>query len=397
MSSYNRNLVLDTVRSYGVLSRVELAAMTGLTGATMSRIVRVLLDDGLLMETGKGESTGGKPRTLLRIDPTGRYAVGVQVSAASTTVVVTDLVGAVVRRQVLRQGSQREPATVIAATGASVEKVLASADVPRERVAGVGVAFPGLVDADTGTVLAQGGVPGWAGVPLADPLVRGLGLPVLVDNDATAAAIGERWVGSAATASSFGVVFVSDGIGSGLFLDGRPYRGAANQAGELAHVVVHPGGLGCFCGKRGCLNGYTAPHAVVLAARAHQEGHAGCALDLPPGSSSVRQDYDRLARAYAAGVSCALRLLDASAEALSVAMSNLVEMLDLELVVLAGGGFGRMERLHLDAVQAAVGARAEQATTRVLLSPIASDAAAVGAAALVLHREFGARMLGLMS
>ena len=136
VSTYNRNVVLDAIRSVHDLSRVELAAMTGLTGATVSNIVRRLIDDGYVYEVGQGVSTGGKPRTMLRINRTGAYAVGVAIDDGSATSVLTDLMGVPLARRRSAAGQHSKPSTVIAHVARDVLALVEEAEIDASRVVG---------------------------------------------------------------------------------------------------------------------------------------------------------------------------------------------------------------------------------------------------------------------
>ncbi len=396
VSNYNRGVILEAIRSSGPVSRVELATITGLTPPTVSNIVRRLIDNELVVEAGQGPSTGGKPRTLLRLNPSARHAVGVQLGSEAITDVVSDLAGTTIARARRAGAGCSAPSAVVTRIADETSELLRETGLDPARVVGVGVASPGPLDHGRGVILTPPNLTHWHEFPLRDELSEAVGHPVLVDNDATAAAMGESWVGSAGTARTFACVYMGAGIGSGIFVDGHVHRGASSNAGEIGHTSIQPHGEICHCGNRGCLELYGAPRAVVGAARSDPAFAAR--LGLGTTARSVLSDFGRICDAAQQGDVVAAALVQRSADALATAVLNLVNVLDLELVVLTGEGLRAGGRLYLEPIERTLHYSAfARRTPRVVvrLSPIAADAAAVGAASLVLHSEFSPQMLGL--
>ncbi len=229
-------------------SRVELAARTGLTPQAISKIVTRLLDDGLAQEAGRATSTGGKPRTLLRLRPDAACAVGVALDRHRAVVVLADLTGAVRYRAAAGFGlASAPPEQVVDLLAAEVGRAIDAAP-EGARVLGAGVGCRGPLDHSTGVLHRPGGLRSWDRFPLKDALTARLdGMPVQVDKDTNAAVLAVAGPGSAA------YLHVADGVGAGLLLNGALYRGARTNAGEFGHQVLHLDGPPCTCGRRGCL------------------------------------------------------------------------------------------------------------------------------------------------
>jgi DNA-binding Lrp family transcriptional regulator len=244
VGSYNQNVVLEAIRSSGATSRVELAERTGLTAQTISVIVRRLLTDGLVREDGarpsNGAPGGGKPRTTLRVEPTAGYAVGLHFDPGRIAAVLVDLAGSVLAETRRELHHSVQPEEAVELMGKAVRKVVREAAIPRRRMLGVGLACPGPIDQDLGLVLYPPRLAGWEQVPLGTLLEESAGSPVTIDNDATAAAIGERWSGVARNVGNFVYVYMGTGIGGGLFLGNQVYRGPYRNAAELGHISVAP-------------------------------------------------------------------------------------------------------------------------------------------------------------
>jgi predicted NBD/HSP70 family sugar kinase len=386
LRNHNASLVLDLVRKAGEdgISRPEIADYTGLTPQAVSKITARLREAGLLVEAGRHPSTGGKPRTALRLEPSAAYAVGVQLDRDEMTAVLLDLSGSRVATRAVSADLGAGPDVVTDRVAEQVRALLAQslgggpgarparprvrgfpdagfpdarerARAPQEpegpnpvdegdedaaRVLGVGVAMPGPLDHRAGVPLRVTGYPEWDGYRLRDELASRLGLPVALDKDTNAAALGILLQGES---GSFAYVHLGTGIGAGLVLDGAVYRGVRTGAGEFGHQVVQLDGPSCACGKRGCLE------ALCLAAIA-------------------RGDVADAARVLAVGV------------------TNLAELLDIDQVLLGGRAVAAAEAEFVRGVRAALRSR-----TRLMVAPAGGSAyrIAEGAAQLVLAPVFG--------
>lgn len=386
----SRGIVLDLIRSRGPISRVQLATATGFTQATISHVVRSLASDGLVVESGEREYTGGKPRVMLTLAPRARFAVGVQLGADSTTYVVTDVTGTVVGRLHTRGVRTGEPAESILAIAARIERLLAALDVDPSLVLGIGVATPGPLDLERGCILRSPTMPAWVGFPLRERLAAATGLSVSLDNDATAAGVGEFWGGDGASSVAHCTVFMGAGIGAGIIVGGTVYRGSSSNAGEIGQLRAlrsEPGAT---------IESVAAPAAVAAAAR--RAIASGRATSMVLGEGDAFADFDVVAASATRGDPLALELIAESAEHIGDAVVTLADILDLDSVVLAGPSFSIAGPLYLRAVQRRVDAEffaRELHGVRVQLSHHVVDAAAVGAATLVLQQQLSPRRFGI--
>ncbi|MFC8421440.1 ROK family protein [Streptomyces sp. NPDC057236] len=354
LRSHNTALVLDLLRTAGAegISRLELAERTGLTPQAVSKITARLRADGLAAEAGRRASTGGKPRTVLRLVPEAGHAVGVHLDRDEMRAVLVDLDGAVVdlRRAPLDLGAGEE--AVLARVAGVVEalRVPGADGTGRGGRAplGVGVALPGPLDHEKGVLHRVTGFPEWDGFPLRDALARRLGVPVVVDKDTNAAALGLAVGGEG---GSFAYLHLGTGLGAGLVMGGSVYRGARTGAGEFGHQVVQLDGRPCTCGARGCVE--------VLC------------LD-----AVARGDVAEAARVLGAGA------------------ANLVGLLDIDLVLLGGRTVAAAPEAFVRGVGAVLAARARRegggdGVVPVRVAPGGVQGVAEGAAQLVLAPLFG--------
>ncbi|MEU7530544.1 ROK family transcriptional regulator [Saccharothrix sp. NPDC042600] len=380
--------VLDVIRAAGTISRVGLISATGFTGATISTVVRRLIDEGLVVETGRAESTGGKRRVLLQLNHASRYAVGVHLDHAGITYVLTNLGGAVVARISRAGAGAAEPATVVNRMSTEVTALIEGVGVERERVLGVGLVSPGPLSPATGMGLTPPAMRKWEDYPLGQALERATGLPVVLDNDATAAALGEHWSGGIGGTAISAALYMGTGIGAGLVINGVTYRGAGGNAGEIGHTCVDANGPDCWCGARGCVEVLAGPAAVVAAARA--DPALSRSAGLTGRARSVSADFAAVSRAARRGEPSALAILERSARYIAAAARSLANVMDLEVLVLTGPSFAIAGSVYLPIVREeldrAFFSRATHAVD-VRLSRHAATASAIGAAALVLRSE----------
>ena len=266
---HNRSLVLQTLYRAGQQSRADIARETGLTRVTISDLVAELIVEGLVVEMGQREDARpGKPATLLELNALAFQIIGIDLSEfAIFRGAVLDLRGRVISRvEVPLESSRGADAT--AKVAALVQSLVSAATLP---ILGVGVGSPGIVNLE-GVVLTAPNL-GWAGEPLQQTLADRFGLPVLVINDANAAALAEHSFGGAD--SDMILIKVGHGVGAGLLLDGSPFFGGRSAAGEIGHVVVGTdGGAACVCGKHGCLETWLATprlDAAIASAESSEE------------------------------------------------------------------------------------------------------------------------------
>ncbi len=403
IGTYNRAVVLDLIQfADDGISRVEIAQRTGLTPQAVSGIVRRLLDDGVAIEDGSTGSTGGKPRTTLRINPRAGWALGLHVEPFQLACVLVDLLGqpVAIRRRPLAPVA--DPADVLAVMVELVDEVLAAADIPRDRVLGLGLAAPGPIDQDLGLVVSPPQLAHWLRVPIRQMLEQATGLPVTMDNDATAAAIGERRAGAGRGVGNFAYFYLGTGIGGGLFLGHHVHRGGSLNAAEFGHMTVNPDGPVCYCGNVGCLERLIGPTALVADVRqrlerAH-EGDGILAAAHRDDPSSV--DYTAICAAAAAGDPLAVTIIEDAAALLAHVVVNVVNAVDVDLIILGGRSIHGVEEQFCAGVAQALATRPIARHIRVVdvvASPLSTDAAVIGAAALVLHAVYAPQVPALLS
>lgn len=378
--------IVDLVRSEGVVSRVELAERSGLTGASISRTVKRLLDERLLIEVGHGDSTGGKRPTLLELNTVGRFAVGISVDDARLTYVLINLRGAVIGELVSAGSGLAAPRVVVERVAQDVQSLLARHEIGSTRdVVGIGVAAAGRLDARGVAMRSSREATEWEQFALGTALEEATGLPVTLEHDYVCAALGEFWVGRVPVTADFVCFYAATGFGGGIVLEGAVYRGSSFNAGEIGHMILEAGGPQCTCGSRGCLEALAGPRTVVRQALAD----AGLArrFALTGADDRIRPEFAAIAGAAEAGDAGCLRLIEESARYVGAAILSLANVMDLDRVVLSGPTFTEAGSIYLRAARDAVGRLSfmrQVHPVTIELSQLGLQSAAIGAATVAL-------------
>jgi predicted NBD/HSP70 family sugar kinase len=359
----------------------------------VSNIVRRMLESGLLLEGDRVTQGLGKPRTPLTLHPDGRYAVGVHLDPLLVTIVLVNLRGGVAAHIQRPSPVHAEPADVVADIAATVPLLLEQAGVPIELVAGIGLASPGPINAELGTVLDPPHLPHWRYVPAAEELAERVGLPVVLDKDVVAAAVGERWTGATLGQANSLFLYLSTGIGAGVAVDDTIIRGSTGNAGDIGHLIVDDQGPACDCGQRGCVGVTLSPAALVESAVASRV-LGGTHLDAVRSADPARVDrsFAALCELVDAGDEGALAVVHASAVQLAKAITTLANIFDTDVVAVGGPTWMRLREVYLpglnDLVQPGLVHRPGNKPVSVVGTALGEDVIAIGAACLVLDHEF---------
>jgi len=380
MGGFNESVILDAIRRVPEgLSRVEMATATGLSAQTVSNICRRLLDEGLARETGKKSSGRGKPRTLLQINPQARFALGVHLDPAIMTFVVLDLLGSVVARTRQPTPKVADPEHTMVEMSRTINALIEDSGVDRDRIVGLGIAAPGPIDVAGGLIVEPPQMSGWGRVPLRDYLAESTGLPVVLDKDVIAAAVGERWAGAAANTGNFLFYYLGTGSGMGLVVDDIVLRGASGNAGEV-------GGLGAPLTSRALVE-----EAIQLGVLAPEFA--------PAGPRDAEASFAALAKRAAEGDEVAGAIIDRWAVRVGRSVCAAATLVDAELIVFGGPLWPYLSDRFLAIIPDIVAGSPFVDMihpTFVTSTGLGDDVGAVGAACLILDQILSAQPQSLL-
>jgi predicted NBD/HSP70 family sugar kinase len=333
-----RQQIFERVRAAGLMPRVQVAKELSVSPASVTTITSELIDLGLLEEIAapRDADTGrGRPAVALGVRPGTRLVAGIKLSDREHTAVVIDFAGNLVADMALpRQPGALELPVLVDATEHLLAAVCRRAGVEIRDLSAVGVGVPGFVNSATGfihwsPILAA------RQVPLAAAVSARVGLPVHVDNDANLVTLAELWFGAGRRLSDFAVVTIEHGVGMGLVLNHRIYRGAQGLGMELGHTKVQLDGALCRCGQRGCLEAYVADYALAREATTALNWGARDAQSI---TNLLESLYDHAK----AGNAAARSIFHRAGRFLALGLANVINLFDPELIILSG------ERMRYD-------------------------------------------------
>lgn len=264
----NQFNVLNEIRRNGLISRVEIAERTGQSRASVTNITALLIKRGIIKETACScPPTRGRRRVMLALNSTAAHVVGVKISAYQVSFAVVDFTAAVKSSLIVPIRTGERPESFVAdVIEEGVRHCVAEAKLEMADIAGIGIGIPGFVDSKTRTSY-------WVPLyktektSLSQLIGQRLGVEVYVENDANAVTVGQQWFGQGADLDDFLVVTIEHGVGMGIVVDGKLYRGSAGIGAEFGHMVIRPGGEPCRCGKLGCIEAYASDTSIVRRAR----------------------------------------------------------------------------------------------------------------------------------
>jgi predicted NBD/HSP70 family sugar kinase len=390
---HNLRAILLTLLRHETVSRVRIAALTGLSTTTVTNLIAELLAQGIVAEEGNEQPEQpqrgvGRPRTALRLVPHARYALGVHIGVGRVTVAVTDLFARPVCTFALEHALDRPAEEVLAGAADLVEQAITCSGIDPALIVGAGVGASGLVDPYTGVNVLAPNL-GWRDVPIRAWLSRRIGLPVFVDNNVRAMALAEALFGAAQDVYVLAFVYVRIGVGAGFVVGGQLYRGGAG-AGEIGHVtIMADDGEPCRCGNVGCLETLISEPAIIRLAQAIRQREPDGILT-HEWQDDDRPPLERIFSAARLGDSATRAMLETRAHYMGIGLANLINTLSPELIIL-GGIFAEGQDLLLPTVTETLRQRAfanlgEQ--VRLQVPTFGHETGVIGAAALALDAFF---------
>jgi len=395
MKSLNKSTILNVIRQSGPISRAEIAKLTKLTPPTVTNLVGELIESRLVVESTLGESTGGRKPILLLINSSAFYVIGVYAGAKRVKAVTANLDGKVVRQVEMKYEDNQTSEQFLLALETAVEKVMQSTHPNQEPFLGIGVGMHGLVDPELGLSLFAPHL-NLRHVPIKWALEKRFKLPVEVENDVRAQAIAESWFGKGVGIPNFICVHVGTGVGAGIIIDNKLYRGSSFTAGEIGHTTIDSNGPRCSCGNYGCLE--TMVGGAALARRAQQAIRYGkeSIIEEWVAGDLDKIDGEMLCRAAQRNDQVAIEVLSDTGRYLGIGLANLINTLNPALIILSGG-VSRAEQFVLQPLLKTLERRALTKPAKevtIAISELGENAIAIGAFTLLLNKLFTPTGLG---
>jgi glucokinase-like ROK family protein len=381
----NRANILHVFRTHPTLPRARLAIETGLNPSTVSNIIGELIQEDLIRETDLIQSSTGRPGRLLELNPEGGCALGIEINVDYIEFLITDFAANVLWRQKQSTTPEIGQEEIMLQVSHLAKKASAFIQDRKSHLLGVGVGVPGLVDVSSGLLRIAPNLH-WVNIPIRDDLAKHFDCPIYVENEANAAALGEYYFGAVRNVKDFIYLSAGIGLGSGIVIGGKLFRGMFGYAGEAGHMTLDVNGELCGCGKHGCWETFVGPRAVERRVQS----------SLTSGAKSIMTDmvkgdirnivFDDVLKAAKMGDQTAMDALAKVAFYLGIGIANLVNLFNVEVIVL-GGALNNASSFILEDVERVVSANTlapGKEHLRIIPSAHGTDACVMGAIALVL-------------
>lgn len=385
----NLSLALNLIHERGSITRAEMIDIISLSAPTVSALVNVLIDSDFVREAGIGVSSGGRRPIVLEFNYDARLVLGVDLGATHITSVLMNLKGRVLDRRFQRMDVINSPLEAFQAVRSMLHQSIHREGVHVEDILGLGFTVPApLNDEQEGTFITYY-MPEWNGIHLMQEISKFTKLPIYIENDANAAAIGEKWWGSGRGYDSLAYIKVGTGVGSGLVINNSIYRGFSGSAGEIGHTTIETDGRHCRCGNHGCLESYVGLPGILMDAR------EGLAAD-PAWQGRLDQlTVEQIIAAARDGNAVCRQIIKKAGRYLGIGMANMINLVNPGLLIL-GGDLTEAGDLLMDEVQSSLRERTIQFDShheKIALGELGDNAVAIGAATLVIQKAFSAANL----
>lgn len=332
----NRSLVLNTIHKYGPISKADISQKLNLTFATIGNITSELIKTEAIRTSGFGESNGGRKPALYEINWENFYVIAVDIGVTKITAAIVNLKGEIYSRYDVGMSSIKDSLTLIERVYKTVDELLAGKDITDSKIFGIGVSAPGPIDGDEGKILSPPNLQDTSDVNIEQLLEERYHLTTILEKDANAAALAEQWFGSIHMKENILYILADQGIGGGIIIGTRIYRGFKNGAGEIGHVSIDVDGPRCNCGNFGCLEAMASGIAVIK--RVQEEIRRGVLSTLA--DLYLQEDHsltlDEIIKHARQGDRLANTVLDEAGRYLGIGVANAINFFAPSKVIFGG-------------------------------------------------------------
>jgi glucokinase-like ROK family protein len=381
----NTSLVLNALRLNAPISRAELANITNLNRSTISNIVNDLINDGLVSELNTMESKIGRPGIALSLRPDGGAVIGVEIGVGFLSIILTDFVATILWRDYIEFPPTVSQIEIISKTEELIDQAISYAKSKRLPVLGIGLGVPGLVNVQKGELLFAPNL-GWHDVPLRLILSQRFQLPIYVENEANLGALGEYYFGVGRNVDNFIFLNSGVGLGGGIIINGKLFKGGRGFAGEIGHIQRDPQGDMCGCGRQGCWETQVGPRAVLQRVRRLIEADAGNTPTKLVNSDLDKLTFNQVVDGAMQGDKICRSAMEKVGENLGAGIADLANIFNPQMVVI-GGAFSYGREIIIPILEQTVTREtlpAVKEDLQVIVSEHGADACVLGAIAVVL-------------
>jgi glucokinase-like ROK family protein len=331
LKQINKLLVLKTILDNKIISRAKISRLVDLNKATVSNLTDELIKEGYVVEKGYGKSKGGRRPVLLQVNKDVGSIIGIDLGVDYIHIILSNFVGEVIFEEYANMKMGEDKEKLFGLLFNLIEKAIKKAPQTPKGILGIGIGVPGIVEKESGTVLLAPNLK-WQNVPLRSIVKQRFNLPVYIDNEANAGALGEKWFGEWGKVTDLIYLSVGIGLGAGIIIDNKLFRGAAGFAGEVGHTTINFQDDVCSCGNIGCLENFASERALLsvikkLVKEGAEDRYISCEnVDeiTPSQIIQAAKDGSRV---------CRMAVLEV-AEKMGIGVANLVNIFNPEIVII---------------------------------------------------------------
>jgi glucokinase-like ROK family protein len=381
----NKSIILNMLRLHAPISRAQVANLTGLNRGTVSNIVNVLIDEGLVYEDEQKGSGIGRPSISLGLRPEGGAVIGVEIGVDFIAILLTNFVAETIWETRIQTDPSQTQTYIIGQAEHLIDQALTLANEKRLRPLGIGVGLPGLVNVHQGNLIMAPNLH-WMDIPLRLIWNQRFRLPIYIENEANLAALGEYYFGMARNVDNFVYLSAGIGLGGGIMIGGKLFRGGHGYAGEIGHIQRDPTGEQCGCGRIGCWETQVGPRAVLHRVRKELESHSDQLLLNACSGDANNLTFAMVVKFALEGNTLCRQAIEEVAVNLGTGIADMVHVFDPELVLI-GGAFIQAKDILQPIIEKTIFSNILQPCAdglRVAFSERGSNDCVLGAIAIVL-------------
>lgn len=390
LRNLNRAVVLTNIYKYGPISKSKLAELGSLSRVTITNILDKLLEQGLIIFQSKGKSTGGRQPGLFKLNYDAFFALGIDIGESEINGILINLKGEILKKETVEYkiNNNNTINLIVEKSTKIINSLLKFPNLLIEKVLGIGISFPGTVDPISGIIYDSPNVDG-VGLSLKEIFKKqiNINIPVFIENDANAAALGEYWFDSGMYKNFILYIFAGEGTGCGLVINGKIYRGFNHAAADVGHTVIDLNGRKCRCGNFGCVETYTSYESIVRRFEEKIKQGETSSISINGDSQTDIIKVERIIEEAKKGDQLALKIIEETGRILGIACVNLINLYDPDIVII-GGKLSKANELIMDPLEKIIKDRSKGIQRDRLLitqAKLEPNACAIGAAALVIE------------
>ena len=382
---------LNIIRNTGPSTKQAIASKLGINITTTTSLINKLFREyKILVVSGVDDSTGGRKPKLYQINKKFGYVIGLDIGGENIRVVITDILGNIISSLRDKINSEKSEEEIISKILSMVDSLIIKSKISKEKILGIGMSISGIINTESGYIIFCPNIEGFKDFPVKKIMEEKTKMKVFIDDSVRCMAIAEKRYGIAKSYNNFIFISLGKGIGIGVFIDGKIYRGSMGLAGELGHITVSENGPICNCGNRGCLEAIASSDGIIR--RVTEGMKKGIVTSL---SSAINNNFDNLtveiiAKAAKDGDKFAYYIINRTGEYIGIAIAAALNLFGSDLIVL-GGGVSKCGDILLSAIKRTVKTRALDVISKkvkIIKTQLDDNNAALGAATNLIDMLF---------